>query len=161
MWRHLWTTLLTFSDVCKPFVPKERSGANFIKVLWAAFICADLKNAKNKDKFYVFFALLGSGRVKAVHKMLMKLTPGQAFDRFPFSMDTWTNPGSVRSPRHMGNIAWNDQNIRCVEIDHLATLLNEFLVLMQSFPLFKHFLYLYDIFFNLWPTFSFCWSYIN
>jgi len=42
----------------------------------SSYAHADPESAKNTAKSSVFFALLGSGRVKAVRKMLVKLTPG-------------------------------------------------------------------------------------
>jgi len=38
-------------------------------------VCRSQK-CKKADSLTVFFALLGSARVKAAHRMLMKLTPG-------------------------------------------------------------------------------------
>jgi len=52
------------------------SGRNLTNILHEAFTRTDHKSAKNNDSLTVCFATLGSGRVKAVHKMLMKLTPG-------------------------------------------------------------------------------------
>jgi len=52
----------------------EISGANFINVLQAAFICADTESTKKTVKSSVFFELLGSARVKAAPRTLMKLT---------------------------------------------------------------------------------------
>jgi len=43
--------------------------------LLEAFMCTDPKSAKKIDDLTVFFVLLGSSRVKAVCKMLVKLTP--------------------------------------------------------------------------------------
>ncbi len=48
-------------------------GVNFIRVLQAAFMCADPKRAKKIVKLSVFFALSGSTCIKAVYKMLVKL----------------------------------------------------------------------------------------
>ena len=44
--------------------------------LRAAFTCADPKKCKKLLELTVFFVLLGSARVKAARKMLVKLTPG-------------------------------------------------------------------------------------
>ncbi len=52
-----------------------RSGVNFINVVRAAFLHADAKSAKKTVKLSVFFALLGSVRIKAASRTLMKLTP--------------------------------------------------------------------------------------
>ena len=52
-------------------------GVNFTNVLPAAFTPADPKSAIKLLKLTVFFALLGSAFVKAAHRMLVKLTPGE------------------------------------------------------------------------------------
>jgi len=38
----------------------------------AAFACKDPKSTKSTDDLTIFFALLGSARVKALRKMLVK-----------------------------------------------------------------------------------------
>jgi len=48
---------------------------DFTNNLRTAFMHADPKSAKNTVKQSVSFALLGSARLKAKHKMLVKLTP--------------------------------------------------------------------------------------
>ena len=50
--------------------------ANFTNILPAAFVRADPKSAIKLLNLTVFFALLGSVRVKAARRMLVKLTPG-------------------------------------------------------------------------------------
>jgi len=50
-------------------------GVNFTNVLQAAFMHVDPKN------LHVFFALLGSVPIKALHKMLVKSTPGWEFTK--------------------------------------------------------------------------------
>ncbi len=58
---------------------------------------------KNTDSLTAFFALLGSGCIKAEHKMLMKLTPADlAYHRLrtsgvdrPFSMVVWLDPQAL------------------------------------------------------------------
>jgi len=51
-------------------------GANFTNVFMRSFYtCRSQKRKKTYD-LAVFFALLGSTRIKDVHKTLMKLTPG-------------------------------------------------------------------------------------
>jgi len=52
------------------------SGVNFINILLEALMRADPKRAKNTVKPSIFSALLGSAHVKALSKMLLKLTPG-------------------------------------------------------------------------------------
>jgi len=59
----------------KTVISSSASSVNFINILRAAFACADPKSAKKTDNLTVFFLLSISGRVKAVHGMLMKLTP--------------------------------------------------------------------------------------
>jgi hypothetical protein len=51
-------------------------GVNFINVIQAAITLVDPKSMKNTVKSLVSFLLLGCERIKAVHIMLMKLTPG-------------------------------------------------------------------------------------
>ena len=52
---------------------------NFTNILQAAFTRADPKSAKQLLNWIVFFALLGSARVKAACRTLVKLTPGVNF----------------------------------------------------------------------------------
>jgi len=54
---------------------KLTPGLNFINLLRTAFAHADPKSVKDTYDLTVFFMLLGSMIVKAVRKMLMKLTP--------------------------------------------------------------------------------------
>ena len=56
----------------------ETPGVNFTNVLQAAFTLADPKSAKKSLKLSSFIALLGSVRVKAVRRTLVKLTPGDS-----------------------------------------------------------------------------------
>jgi hypothetical protein len=51
-----------------------RSGVNFTNVIFAAFTREDPIAIKWMSTHQCFFALLGSVRVKAAHKMLVKLT---------------------------------------------------------------------------------------
>jgi hypothetical protein len=51
------------------------SEVNFANILRAAFTYPNPKSEKRTDNLTVFFALLGSARVKAAHKMLVKFTP--------------------------------------------------------------------------------------
>ena len=55
---------------------KSTPSVNFINILRATIVRADSESAKNALKSLVFFALLGSTRVKAACKTLIKLTPG-------------------------------------------------------------------------------------
>ena len=52
-----------------------RYGVNFTNILRAAFTGADPKSAIKLLNLTVFFALLGSARVKAACRTLVKLTP--------------------------------------------------------------------------------------
>jgi hypothetical protein len=54
-------------------------GVNFTNVLWTAFTCTDPKSAKRHSSHNCLFTLLGLACVKAVHKMLVKLTPRANF----------------------------------------------------------------------------------
>jgi len=60
--------------VCEP---NELStlGVNFTNVLREAFTHSDPESVKKDCYVISHFALLGYGRVKAAHKILMKLTP--------------------------------------------------------------------------------------
>ncbi len=51
------------------------SGVNFINILRTAFPLVDPKSVKKIDNLTVFFTLLGSARLKAVRRTLMKLSP--------------------------------------------------------------------------------------
>jgi len=58
---------------------ESSSGVNFINVLHAAFTSADPKSVRTQSSRQYHFTLLGSARVKAPQKTLMKLTPEGAF----------------------------------------------------------------------------------
>ena len=58
----------------------QSSGVNFTNVLRAAFALVDPKSAKKAVKLSSFFALLGSSRVKAARRTLVKLTPDRPAD---------------------------------------------------------------------------------
>ena len=51
------------------------SGVNFTNILGAAFTRVDPKGAKKTVKLSSFIALLGSARIKAARRTLVKLTP--------------------------------------------------------------------------------------
>ncbi len=51
-------------------------GFNFINIARAAFTHKDPKSVKKTDDLTAFLALLGSLRVNAARKTLVKLTPG-------------------------------------------------------------------------------------
>ena len=63
--------VISFSSIFLLLLPS----VNFINVLRAAFTHADPESAKKTVKSSSFFALLGSARVKAARRMLMKLNP--------------------------------------------------------------------------------------
>jgi len=46
-------------------------------VLHAAFTLLDPESVKKIDNLTVFFTLLGSGHIKAVHRTLIKMTSGR------------------------------------------------------------------------------------
>jgi hypothetical protein len=54
---------------------KLLSGLSFINVLRTAFTLKDPKSVKKTVKLSIFFTYLGSMSVKAVRRMLMKLSP--------------------------------------------------------------------------------------
>ena len=75
-------------------------GFDFINVLREAFTLVDPKSVKKIDNLTVFFTLLGSLRVKAVRRTLMKLSPGFTVYIFASGLRTkilvlWT-PDRVR-----------------------------------------------------------------
>ena len=53
----------------------SKAGVNFANILQAAFVREDPKSAIKLLNLTVFFAFLGSERVKAALRMLVKLTP--------------------------------------------------------------------------------------
>ncbi len=57
----------------------EDTRVNLINILRAAFMRPDPKGAKRHSSLHYHFILLGPMRVKAGHKMLMKLTPSVTF----------------------------------------------------------------------------------
>jgi len=59
--------------------PKPIFGVDFTNILHEAFTCADPNSAKNTVKTFIFFTLLGSTFVKALHKMLLNLTLGRGY----------------------------------------------------------------------------------
>jgi hypothetical protein len=67
--------LNTFVYVCIAMI-HWISGVNFINVLCTAFTRTDPKSVKLQISRQSHFTLLGSARVKAAQKTLMKLTPG-------------------------------------------------------------------------------------
>jgi len=59
---------------------KLTPGVNFTNILCAAFTREDPKSTKKTAGLTVFFSLLfGFGYLKALHKMLVKLTPRVIF----------------------------------------------------------------------------------
>ncbi len=78
---------------------KSIPGLNFINVLRAAFMLADLKRAKETVKLSAFFlAVLGSAGVKAAYRTLMKSKPGGNF----------TNP-CAQSANVLAHRVWHNQ----------------------------------------------------
>jgi hypothetical protein len=55
---------------------KSTPGVNFINILRTAFMLIDPKSIKKIDNLTDFFTLLGSARLKAVRRTLIKLSPG-------------------------------------------------------------------------------------
>ncbi len=54
---------------------KTAPWVNFTNIFFAAYNCAYPKRVKKTDSLTIFFALLGSGHIKASCKLLVKLTP--------------------------------------------------------------------------------------
>ncbi len=69
----LLTTLLKVSIKC------SIQGSISLSCLLAAFTSADPASVKIQLSCQYLFGLLGAAHVKAVHKILMKLTPGPSF----------------------------------------------------------------------------------
>ena len=57
-------------------INRVRSWVKFIKVLTCSFYAHRSQKRKKLLDLAVFFVLLGSVRVQAAHKMMVKLTPG-------------------------------------------------------------------------------------
>ena len=70
----------------KNYVTHTTSGVNFTNILQAAFTSAVPKSAKKTVKLISFIALLGSARVKAARRTLVKLTPDLEIDYRFFSI---------------------------------------------------------------------------
>ena len=64
----------------------QKPGVNLTNILRAAFTCADPKSAIKLLNMTVFFALLGSARVKAARRTLVKLNPGVDGTKSIFNM---------------------------------------------------------------------------
>jgi len=66
--------------LCAIGLAKMTLGVNFTNVLSTAFLAKVLKAHKLQSSYQCCFALLGSVRVKAASKTLVKLTPGVGVD---------------------------------------------------------------------------------
>ena len=73
-----------------------KPGVNFTNVLRAAFTRADPKSAKKTVKLSSFIVLLGSARVKAACRTLVKLTPDRGHGGRVRAKDL----GSSNRPQH-------------------------------------------------------------
>ncbi len=73
---------------------KLTPGVHFINIIRTAFTLVDPKSVKKIDNLNVFPTLLGSGCVKAVHRKLMKFSPGVNFTCFTHSFS------APRSQKH-------------------------------------------------------------
>jgi len=79
----------------------QTSGVNFINILCAAFMRADLKSAKKYRQPVCIFYVLRSARVKAVHIMLMKI--------YPWCSNFWyilANENFIEQLRKVFHLAW-------------------------------------------------------
>jgi len=92
-------------------------GVGFTNILQAAFTCPDPNNAKNTVNLSVFFALLGSGFVKASWKMLVKFTLGRdiIFEWFLQGINVSDEDGSEVLDQLMDRL-----NVRFVQL-HVGT----------------------------------------
>jgi len=82
------------------------AGVNFNNILWPAFTRVDPKSAK---RHWCLFVSLGSACVKALHKTLVKLTPGyMSAPNVPVFPDFH---GPVRSQRCLHSFLWDPWNI--------------------------------------------------
>jgi hypothetical protein len=83
--------------VCRTLM-KLSPGVNFINILCSALTLVDLKSVKSTAKSYKYlFTLSGSASVKAVPRMLMKLSPGVKFINILCTAFTLVDPKSVKS----------------------------------------------------------------
>ncbi len=101
VWRHLTHVQIGLSQRC-PSHPR----VIFTNILCAAFTSSDPKNAKMTFKSSVLFALLGSARVKASRKMLVKSTP----DRH---LQVWGCPS--QTPLTQPGMGWHSSQLAPVQ----------------------------------------------
>jgi hypothetical protein len=66
--------------MCTSNVDEIDTWFNFINILSTDFTLVDPECVKKIDNLTVFFMLLGSVQIKAVRRILMKLTPGVNFN---------------------------------------------------------------------------------
>jgi len=71
-----WTLSIDLIEDC---VCYYHMTVNFTNILWLAFACTVPKSAKKTDGLTVHFLLLESVCLKAVGKMLIKLTPDRCW----------------------------------------------------------------------------------
>jgi len=76
------------------------SVVNLINILRAASAWADLESAKEIVKLSVFFTLLGSARIQATCKRLMKLPSGCFLDRWENGLSDRISRGFVKTTYH-------------------------------------------------------------
>ena len=69
---------------------QKRPVANFINLFTRSFYARRSQNCKKLLELIVFFALLGSTRVKAARKMLVKLTPIERDAKRPNYNKCWS-----------------------------------------------------------------------
>ena len=86
----LYVTLVSPHKIWSISIFLCRPGVNFTNILQAAFMHADPKSAIKLLNLTVFFALLGSARIKAAHRTLVKMTPTvNFFFSSPSEMKKW------------------------------------------------------------------------
>jgi len=71
----LCKVLFLHNVLLNPKRKRQRDGVNFTNILLAAFTLIDPESVKKIDNLTVFLMLLGSTRVKAASKTLVKLNP--------------------------------------------------------------------------------------
>jgi hypothetical protein len=71
------------SFMLRYYVALTTPGLNFINVLHTTFRHKDPRSVKKTAKLSIFFTLSGSMSVKAVPKMLDKLTPDKGLEKRP------------------------------------------------------------------------------
>ena len=75
---------------------KLTPGADFINILHTAFTPVVPQSVRTQSSCQYLFTLLGSTHVKAVHRTLMKLTPGGEKEKSMWMCVMWQTTDPVR-----------------------------------------------------------------